>query len=342
MSETKIVTATIKQAFKLLLANIKADVPTVLFGQPGAGKTSIGMQAFEKVNSVRPYYAALYVWSTTNRNAIDLGGLYRVNTETGKTERCPISELVLDKPVFVIIDELGDCPAFEQSSYYRTFLEREVGDKKLCAGSYVMGCTNRPDDNAAARELSAAIKGRGMCITIRVDRRSTLEFAIDNSWSDTLRGFIAACGSEYLESGFDPDAPYAGCTPRDLGNLHKLEKSGVLFADLELAELQIIGCLDHRAGKAYLAFRQLQIPAPQLVFDTPKTAPLLDGGIQFAYQAAIVGNAIEANLPNVLLYALRLNRVDGCSLCWELKRKFPQVVKLAKWVDVCLAYQDLV
>ena len=335
----KLITTTMTQLKPILVANVQVGLPTLLYGHPGIGKTTIAEQVYTLFGE---YFAAFYVWSTTNRNAIDLGGLYRVNAE-GKTERCPVDCLVLDKPVFILIDELGDCPSFEQSGYYRALNEKEIGDKKLFAGSYVMAATNRPEDNAAAMELSNALKNRCMNINLVADTKSVLAYAVKAGWSDTLRGFIAAYGNEVIERGFTPESPYGGCTPRGLDFVHRLESAGMLSANADILERQIIGCIDHDAGSKYLAFRQLKIPSPQLVYDDAKNAPRLDGAMQFAYQAAIVGQATSKEVKAIISYALLLNRVDGASLVWELRNKFgkSEVEKHATWIDVLTKFYDL-
>ena len=335
----KTVTATMTQLKPLLVANVQIGLPTLIYGQPGLGKTEIAEQVYGLFND---FFAAFYVWSTTNRNAIDLGGLYRVNSD-GKTERCPVEELILDKPVFILIDELGDCPSFEQSGYYRAFKDKEIGDKKLFKGSYVMGATNRPEDNAAAREISSALKNRAMNITVVADTKSILAYGVKNGWVDTLRGFIAAYGRDVVENGFNPDYPYGGCTPRGLSYVNRLESEEMLSTDPSILEIQIVGCIDHDAGAKYLAFRQLTIPSPQLVFTSPKTAPILDGAVQFAYQAAIVGQSTAKEVKAICTYALLLNRVDGASLVWELRSKFgkSEVEKHAIWIDVLQKFYDL-
>ena len=333
-------TATAKQLRVILVAAIQAGIPVLVFGAPGCGKTTIANQAYE---SFADYFTGgIFIWSTTNRNAIDLGGLYRVNAD-GKTVRCPIEEVSFNKPVFILIDELGDCPKFEQSGYYRLVNEKELGDKKLFAGSYVCAASNREDDGASARPISSALKKRMQCVTLVADSKSVLEHGFKQAWNSTVLGFIS-CYPETVDDGFNADLLYSGCTPRSLEQLSKLENADLISSNSDIAELQIVGLIDHDLGSKYLSFRSLKTPSPQLVFNDPKTAPQLDGAMQIAYQAQIVSACQPTSLKAVLQYSLLLNRVDGCSLAFNAKCKFgkKECEKLSVWTEVVLKFVELV
>jgi hypothetical protein len=154
-------------------------------------------------------------------------------------------------------------------------------------------------------------------------------------------GFIAAY-PKVIEEGFSADDAYAGCTPRDFERLSRLEKAGAVSSNYDIALLQIIGNIGSSAGYKYVAFRQLDLPAVSHVLDNPQTAPILDEQEkQFAYSAAIIGAAEPQHFENITAYALRLNRVNGFAMCWDLRKKFKSYESSTAAVKAADAYQDL-
>lgn len=336
----KLITATMSQFAQILAANIVADIATMALAQPGIGKTTIARDICKAPQFAPRFTGGCFILSTTEYNPIDLGGLYRVD-EYGRTTRCPWASIPLDKPVFILIDEFADCPAHEQSGWYRLLLERTIGESKLAPGSYVCAAANRPDDSAAAREISTAAKDRCCCVTLRADSRSVLDYAIKQNWHDKIRGFIAAYPA-VIDDGFNPDDAYCGSTPRSFERLNKLETMGLISSNFDIGLLQIAGNIGQTAGYKYAAFRQLSIPSPQHVFDNPKSAPIPDDReMIFAYTAAIVGAATAAHFDSVTDYALRLDRISGFALVWDMKRKFASYQKSTAATRAVEVYQDL-
>ena len=335
----KTIVATAKELKVVLITCVQNGKAVLIYGAPGCGKTTIATQVHKLYADY--YTGGIYVWSTATRNAIDLGGLYRV--VDGKTVRCPISEVPYDKPVFILVDELGDCSKAEQSGFYRLVNDKELGDKKLFPGSYVCCASNREDDGASAKPISTALKKRCCCVTLVADQESVLEYGYATNWNAITLGFIRAY-PESVNDAFNADTIYGGSTPRSLEQLSDIENSGDMPTNPKIAEIIVVGFIDHDLGSKYMAFRNLKTPDAKLVFDNYKTAPVLDGCMQLAYHAQIVSQATVADLRSVVRYALLLGRVDGCSLASDLKLKFGKatVEKVAEWTDVVVKYAQLV
>ena len=349
---TNVATITINQALDVLLQAIRVELetgypqPCYFISEPGAGKTTLAHLGHEIITGDYPelFSGGVFVWSTSENNAIDKGGLYKVVEIEGelRTIRAPISEFDWSKPVMILIDEFSNCPKHEQGGWYRLFLERTLGEHKLAPGSYVFAAGNRVEDNAAAREVSTAIKGRCQCYTIRADWKSTHKFAIANNWDERLTAFIRAYGPEFIDDGFDPEAPYAGSTGRDFDRLNAMEKAGGIIDDVALQ--QCVSCIDHQAGERYAAFRKLTVPNPSLVFDDPENAPIPEDPSELFLYTALVASACDASNKQskaCFEYSKRLGRTFGFGLMWDVKARHPKVAKRDVWVDVVLEYQDL-
>jgi len=333
------VTINVEQFRRALAANIAAGVPTLVFAHPGIGKTEASEGVCAQFKDRFP--GGCFTLSTTDFTSLDLGGLWAV--EDGKTVRRPVDFIPLDKPVFILIDEFADCPAHEQSGWYRLANNHTLGNAKLAPGSYVCVASNRPRDNAAANEVSSAFKGRCSIFELRADWKVTLNYGNAHQWAPTILGFIRCFGQEVIDNGFDPNCEYAGCTPRDFDHLARLERAGVISRkDPELALAQCVSKLGPNVGAKYYAFRSIEIPDVDQVYNTPKTAVIPESiETQCSYAAAIVGGATPATWDNIVTYALRCDRVLGNGICFDLAKRHPEFKKSPAFTRAAVAYIDL-
>lgn len=330
----------ISELQSLILANMTVGIPTGIFGQVGVGKTAIIEQIASMIGM------EYRIVSVSDFNPIEIAGLWGV--VDGKTLRFPTDIIPFDRPVFVLVDELGDCPAHEQSTWYRFVKEQMLGNMPLTAGSYVCFATNRPEDNAAARELSSAMKDRACCVTLRADWRCTVKHAISTGWNQKVVAFVKAFGQEVVDEGFDPDGcPYAGCTPRGLERLSKLENANAISKkNPALALAQCVGNIGISAGAKYASFRLTEIDDPQLVFVDPKTAPIYsnsDIAKACCYCAAVIGccEDNELHFSRVADYALRNHRVIGCGLFNDLASKYRSFRSSPSFARLAAEYGEL-
>jgi hypothetical protein len=325
----------------VLRANIHCNISTTLRSHPGIGKSEIAEQTYQDFAAKGRFSGGFFTFSTTEFNAIELGGLWHV--VDGKTIRCPIGMIPLDKPVFILIDEFADCPQHEQSGWYQLANNHMIGGHKLCKGSYVMSATNRPEDNAAAGEISTAFKSRNSVVDLRADWECTVAYGVEQGWHSTILWFIRAFGRDVIDNGFDANCSYAGSTPRDFEHLNRLEVAGLISKkDIEASTMQVVSFLGTKSGYRYHAFRSMPMPDTTPVFKNPATAEIPDRvEDQMILGAAIIGAATPANFQAIATYALRCNRVMGFGLCYDLSHKLPAFKDSPAFTPCALAYMDL-
>ena len=339
-NKNSVASVTIQQFGKALAGNIIADVPTMVKSHPGIGKTTGCQWVYSKM--VDRFPGGFHCLSTTDYTSLDIGGLWSV--DQGRTVRNPVGFIPLDQPVFILIDEFGDCPAHEQSGWYRLANNHVLGDRKLCKGSYVAIATNRSQDNAAANEVSSAMVGRCSVLNLRADWQSTVDYANEQKWFPSIIGFLRAFGEDAIDNGFNPDSEFCGSTPRDFEHLNRMETAKVISSkDADLAMAQIVSKLDYDIGSRYFAFRSIKLPSVQNVFDNPKTAEIPDEiQTQCAFAAALVGATKPENYSAFVEYALRCDRVLGYSLCWDLAKQQPTFQKSPQFTIVATTFMELV
>lgn len=337
---SKSISVTIQQFRKALFGNVVAGVPTLVLSHPGIGKSTVCEQVWEQLQASFP--GGFYVLSTTDYTSLDIGGLWEV--ENGKTVRRPVELIPLDRPVMILVDEFGDCPAHEQSGWYRLVNNHVLGDKKLCEGSYVVVASNRSSDNAAANEISSAMKGRCAIFNLRADWKCTVDYANEKHWSPMVIAFLRVFGEQAIDNGFNADDEFCGCTPRDWEHLNRLEVANVISKkDSELAIAQITSKLGSDMGARYFAFRSIKLPNVQTVFDNPATATIPDDiQTQCAFAAAIVAACKPEHYQAFVEYAFRCDRVMGFGLCWDLAKQQPNFKATPQFVAVAKTFRELV
>lgn len=142
----------------VLLALIAADVPLLLWGPPGAGKTSMLLAAALAAGA----HAEVLIGSTLD--PMDVGGV-SVPTPTGLVLHPPAwarairAHLDAGRPAWLILDELSCCPAPVQAALLRVVQDRAVAGVSL-RGCRIVGAANPADTAADGGWLAPASANR--------------------------------------------------------------------------------------------------------------------------------------------------------------------------------------
>jgi len=138
-----------------------AEVPTITWGAPGQGKSSVieGMGDDLKLH-VETIIAALH-------EPADFGGLPAIDPITGTARKIPPdwTKRVIDlhaegKGSIVFFDELSTAPPAVQGALLRPILTGWVGDVKLPAGTRFLAAANPPEIAADGFDLAPPLANR--------------------------------------------------------------------------------------------------------------------------------------------------------------------------------------
>jgi len=192
----------IKKAKLALKAAYKADLPIILFGAPGLGKSSAVRQFAEEAAKEygEPFGCILFKTSTASPS--EVGDLKWVTTNSegiAEVVNAPQSWIPTEESIAkgkfpsrgcIFIDELLDGPLMIQSILQGLTLDRELGSVKLAKGWLPIGASNRRSDNAAAGRMSTALSRRFIHVTIESDVDVTVEYARSNGWYSPIAAFL--------------------------------------------------------------------------------------------------------------------------------------------------------
>lgn len=319
------------------VACIKAGRTPFLEGQPGIGKTSTAPHIVKRLG-----LEGHIIITPTMHSALDLRGLGyladiydRENNPVGKETRFGKSTILPHSGKWLIfIDELPDCPRWEQSAFYQLLLEKRIGEWRAPEGTCVMAAGNGVEHRAAANELSSAIRGRVATAKIVPTLKSILKHAAEAHWHPLVTSFIKLFPD--CIHGFDASDFAGGCTPRDLDAISRLENDG--WQDCGSPDVSLALCegnLGAHWAQHYHPHRQIQIPDPELVLQSPDTAKTsYDKPVLYAFLSALALRANKDTFQAISIYADRLDVIYRTSLmidCLHANREVMESPQYLKW-----------
>lgn len=159
-------------AAALLPWYIMSNIPVMLWGPPGAAKSSISAQASEAMGR------DLIDLRLAQMDPIDIAGAMVPDMERGITRRLrPWWVPDGSVPTFVLLDELSSAIGASQVAAYPIVLDRRVGETPLPDNCYVAAAGNRAEDKAVTYQMSSALANRMAHVTVEPSVDDTLKWA---------------------------------------------------------------------------------------------------------------------------------------------------------------------
>lgn len=142
-------------ALDSLVLAVRADVPVLLWGSPGTGKTSAVIDLATAAGWVHEVVVGAI------REPTDFAGLPVVSgNEVRFAPPRWARRLAGAGEGLLFLDELTTAPPAVQAAMLRVVLEREVGDLPLPAGVRIVAAANPPEEAADGWDLSAPMANR--------------------------------------------------------------------------------------------------------------------------------------------------------------------------------------
>lgn len=177
----------------LVRALLTADVPVLLWGPPGTGKTAtVYAEAKRRGAHVEVLVGSLY-------DPTDIGG-QMIPDASGRLHHTPPpwalrlrDALGRGQPAWLFLDELSCAPAAVRAAMLRLILERKIGDCDL-SGCRIIGASNPTETAADNGWLDASTANRLAHIDWKVDARAWVTGTL-SGWGKPPQGIEAACGA---------------------------------------------------------------------------------------------------------------------------------------------------
>ena len=287
-----------------LRANARANIPTMIWGPPGIGKSQIVYQTAEALN------AKLFELRANLFDPVDVRGGLKVveqqdgtyKTKYGIPEDYPESDYTGN--VVLLVDELPNAPKATQNALLQLILDKKIGTYTLPPGTAIVAAGNRSIDRAAVHEMPTPVKNRFAHYEVEPNVDDWAAWAIRKGINPTIISFVRyrptllhsldsrenAVPTGRAWEMVDRKLPYMGGTPDD-------EFYGVA---------SIIG--DGPAGE-FIAFKQTADKMPDLdkIISSPHSVNVPDDpSILFAVSGGLAARSDENNFKDIMAYAKRM------------------------------------
>lgn len=191
MSQLQVNTANGTRELKKLLVNASnANIPTLILGPPGTGKTSSIRQVTAETK--REYFAL----DAQLANPEDLSGIPWVRND--ETMICTRPSWLPDRAndrATVFIDDLTNCPSpVIMSGLYALALDKRCGQHQVHEETWVVMAGNRPADKSGAVAVNPTLANRMMVVNFTgpTDSEWLADFANPCGVNVHVREFIGA------------------------------------------------------------------------------------------------------------------------------------------------------
>lgn len=280
--------------FAKAIATVGNQVTIIGEGEPGIGKSAM----LKELAKMHPDYEIAYIDCTL----LDLGDFALPFTEVhegfGKILKfAPNSRFKMhtDRPVIVMLDEIGKAMKQVKNVLLTMMLEHRVGDHQLPEGSIVFGTTNMMSDGVGDM-LEAHAKNRVCFTKIRkphagfnadgsVDKDSWGAWALENDIDPAVLAWVKQfphCLESYTDASqkenpyiFNPTRAGGGAfvTPRSLEKASDIAKKRAELGDLLTISL-LTGTIGESASRDMQAFFSVvdKLPTWDAIMRDPLTA----------------------------------------------------------------------
>lgn len=179
----------LKDAARAVTRYMKADIPVMMWGAPGIGKTDFCYQLGQQTNRM------VIDWRTNLRDPVDARGLPVADLENNvarwlRPNDLPFEGSDFPEDAIVFLDEVNTASPAMQVVAMQLVNERRVGEHRLKPGVYIIAAGNRQSDKAAAQRMPTALANRLAHIDVEADIDVFCDWAYDNQINPMLIAFL--------------------------------------------------------------------------------------------------------------------------------------------------------
>ncbi len=307
---------TLAQAEADLSVLIQLDIPTILVGPVGVGKTDVVRKVARQLN-------ALVIDKRASQMAETDLTLPMPDNATGTIKNyvpswLPDAALASQHPLIILLlDELSDAQVPVQAALNQLILERELPGYKLPANVRIVATGNRASDRAAAQKFSRATANRLAIIEIMVDVAAWLAWAIANGIADELIAYITLANQQSADLGLKALHAYpasgsdaqAFTTPRSLARCSPYFNPALGIKDNQLRRLIAHNCGDDTADSImnFLATYRLVPDLAAIIADPANAKVHREPSVNYLLTVGLVSRLTHANLSAIVTYVKRLS-----------------------------------
>jgi hypothetical protein len=311
------------------------NMPLMVWGQPGVGKSDVARQAAAKRG------ALLVDIRLSQYDSVDLRGI--PSPENGKTVWNLPSTIPFvgndafpdDVPILLFFDEINSAAPSTMAVAYQIVLDRACGEHILKDNVFIVAAGNRDGDKGVTGKMPLPLANRFCHVELGVSAEATIDYMLETG--APAEGIAFLSWRKQLVSTFDPSKPEkAFATGRSWFSAFKAFQSDLPQAVKRTA---ISGCIGEGPALEFFAFCDMMdkvIPVSKIIAD-PEGCALPDE-LSMCYATAVSISG-EMTLENAAPLHTYLQRMDPefLVLSWQMALKrddellqAPEFLQLAK------------
>lgn len=297
---------TILRLKKILPILIADDIPIMLHGPMGIGKTEIADEVAEEMK------LPLIDWRTNLRDPVDARGIPMPNIKTRTTEWMMPSDLPFegtshpDKGI-LRLDEINTGSPQMMNVCLQLVLERRVGEHRLKKGWRIIATGNRAKDKASINRMGLPLKNRFAHFELTPDPDSFVAWGLKKGIDPRLLAFIRFTAKEgLLHMPPKDDDTHAFPTPRQWVLAAKY-----INQPRDIRPVLIGSLVGDTASSKLEGFLRVyhELPTAEEVMKTPSKARVpTEPAARFAVSMMVSREITRKNVNAALEYAKRLGR----------------------------------
>jgi ATPase family associated with various cellular activities (AAA) len=298
------------QLLKLAVKMIGANLPLLVVGAPGVGKTDVIKQAVAIVNATTP--CDLLITHPVVKDPTAYGGMPWITQHDGiaLADFIPFGDLRqmmnATRKLVVFIDDGGHASSAVQATLMQLVLAREIDGKRISDHVTFIMASNRRGDRAGVTGILEPLKSRFKTIVELVpDLNDWIRWAVSAGLPAQVIAYLRLCPDQLLQ--FVPTSDMTNSpNPR---TWHNLADMVALDLPRELRMTTYCGSVGEGCGSQFAAFEDTwqKMPSPDAVLLNPKSAPIpAEPSTLWALTTALAHRVTKDSMQRYCTYLERL------------------------------------
>jgi hypothetical protein len=322
----------------LLTFMFEQNLPVLIKGAPGIGKSDIVAQSADKLGW------ELIISHPVVADPTDYKGLpFAVD---GHAKFLPFGDLEkllsATKPVIYFLDDLGQATPAVQSAVMQLLLARQINGHKISPEVRFVAATNRRADKANVSGILEPVKSRfASIVELEVNTKDWVEWGWKNNMPFELISFIEFKPEMLSNFVATRDIENSPC-PRTVAFVGKMVNAG-LPQTLQFEAIK--GAAGEAFAHEYLAFVRcyMNLPTVSEIIKDPNGARLPnDVSARFAICGALTDALEQTNISPIIIYLKRLGNELTVAALKNASLRKPAVTSTKEFIQWAMANSDLI
>jgi hypothetical protein len=325
------------QLARQLQTLLQANIPALISGAPGQGKSQIAIQA------AKEYGADIRMMHGVSMLPTDTRGLGTIAIDRSHAVWLPYGDMLAmieaTSPTVILIDDIGQAPQSVQASLMQLLEARRINDWKISDHVRYILTTNRREDKAGVQSVIEPLKNR--CIVLELENTidAWVQWALDANIPAPIISFYQF--RPELLNKFTPSSDVTNSpTARQAANCGKIYQ----LADPQDRLALFAGAIGKPAAIEMIAYIQMinDLPNIQAIIIDPMGAPVSSNpAICYATIAGLVAKTTTGNYQAIMQYIARLSLEYQALYIRLVTRDVPGVKQTREYIQWTSANQWL-